>query len=100
MGLNGFKQRLQRETQNIIARKHVINGFMRKHSNKEIYGDVKRVAYDYCGLDKKYEKYSGLERVSISAPPARRYSAWIGGSIFASTDRFWEECITGAAHLR
>ena len=33
-------------------------------------------------------------KTKIIAPPERKYSAWIGGSILGSLSTFWQMCIS------
>ena len=39
-------------------------------------------------------------RIKVAAPPERKYAAWIGGSILASSAEFAQMCITRQEYER
>ena len=83
-----------RKIQNIISSKPLIDGYLRGCGGGKVYDDVLNVAYDFYGIDDRHRKFAGLDKVKIIAPPERKYSTWIGGSILASLSSFQEDWIT------
>ena len=88
---NGFADRIYKEITRITWSKPLIDGYMR---HNKVYSDVINLVDMYYGLDDICKQYAGLEAVKIIAPPERKYSVWIGGSILASLSTFDEMWIT------
>eukprot|EP01083_Nonionella_stella_P111795 328216_1 len=91
----GIEQRLSKDLTKIALYKNLVDGYWRKYSQNRQCGDIVNVVYDYCGIDDDARKYQ-VEKINIIAPPERKYSVWIGGSIFASLSDFPSHSISMA----
>eukprot|EP01083_Nonionella_stella_P111794 328214_1 len=89
----GIDKRLSKDLTKIALYKNLVDGYWRKYSQNRQCGDIVNVVYDYCGIDDDARKYQ-VEKINIIAPPERKYSVWIGGSIFASLSDFANHCIS------
>ncbi len=76
--------RLNKEIRDVVLHKCVINGYLRRYSQNKLYNDVVNLTYDYCGMNEVSKQYNECNKVNIIASNERKYSAWIGGAIFAS----------------
>eukprot|EP01084_Bolivina_argentea_P142467 250271_1 len=92
---NGIYDRIYDELMRLWLSKNLIDGYLRKWSTtNQMYNDIINVTYDYYGVDEYSRKYAGFDKINIIAPPERKYSVWIGGSIFAGLSTFEEQSIT------
>ena len=88
----GMAERIQKDLHSMTRHKYAVDGYLRAYSSKVLYEDVLNVTYDYCGVVLK--EAVGLETIKVVAPPERKYSTWIGGSILAGLEGFRECCIS------
>merc|ERR1712048_416997 len=73
----------------LFKSKYLIDGFFRKcMDGKAMYDDIQTLTHKYCqGMNDPHKwmyTANGDDKVCITAPPERKYSAWIGGSILCS----------------
>mmetsp|Transcript_60327 Transcript_60327/g.99561 ORF Transcript_60327/g.99561 Transcript_60327/m.99561 type:complete len:154 (-) Transcript_60327:36-497(-) len=81
----GFPQRLLKElNKREPDRSVLVDAFVRRHWTQE------RLSEDVMHLLKRFASY----KCNVVAPPERKYSAWLGGSILASLSSFDERWIT------
>ena len=76
----------------VYKSKYLIGGFYRRLNEKALYRDIHNLTYRYCESisDPKRWMYAGDDRIVTDAPPHRKYSVWIGGSILCSMESFKE----------
>ena len=93
----GFETRLCNELGSWNAQKSqsLIDGYFRRLNQNQFafYEEVHNLTARYLedGLQSDGRYILDGQKGRILAPPERQYSAWIGGSILASSDSF-EEC--------
>ena len=80
----GFPERLMKEFNGMVDKSVLVDGYVKKYYDYQ--NENKTLGYDIIELLKKFTSY----KPSIIAPPERKYSVWIGGSILSSLSTFEE----------
>eukprot|EP01084_Bolivina_argentea_P164620 286192_1 len=84
---DGIAERLTKEITQIADKQMIINGYMRRYFEDDVYRDILGIIY-------KNLNAKSCPKIKVIAPPKRNYSSWIGGSIVAQLDTFSEMWIT------
>eukprot|EP01083_Nonionella_stella_P314194 1130931_1 len=88
---DGIADRLKHEmSQMVLIKKYLVDGYLRTYHREK----SKMFSIDVIDLMTKY----AATIPSVIAPPERKYSSWIGGSILTSLSTFEEMWITGAEY--